>query len=675
MNLFEKHFGKSHVKLHPTYGYLVKFSTFIEVLRKAALPTDTVKYKKANIERVVNGYKNGTVLLDDGEDGSLSQWITSAGILKYIFKHTSEILFCSILAKEVEAIICNQQDKCENVHMKENAHCSPPTTILQLYTIVTKLSLRENPLEDFYTDFFKVDETSIPTLYTIHKDSFNKRDWEKIKYFEHHYALTYGSEPQKTSEAELAKRTKYLNLLGRTKEFKHELSAANKTTIQRRNLRRESGVAGVQMKGLYIHLYDALDRQLQVEVNKYTPAVTEVIALPSPLPNHVSIAVDVTAATAGELMDIHRIAAAYLDRKHNLSLTQISVITTDTLKVYYRKEIKGYARLLLHDDVITQKVKPVAIYPEVTQHDNDIDDASNTHLNIKCECCFPSTLPKPLEFSSFELLHEWVNDMPLVFQLLLESSINMRYFRESTDKHRFLKSKLTKLYMSYDTMLNILNYRYIGLLQQANALELIMHSKCLSTVFQVASSSGSAMSLAAASRYMESNTVDDLLYYNTYIKSHPLTYNREGHEVTTEVCLRQCVLILMVDNLVRLKYRDDPNPGENRSRQMNTLPITIQGIPLDSDEVASWHLNTCDGSFDCFCKESNEIPSSELAPLMVTLLPEEEHASRKFSQLCTWGYPGLWKKLLEGKFDHIQIFESHLLYFLNHWKNKIYILN
>ena len=49
--------------------------------------------------------------------------------------------------------------------------------------------------------------------------------------------------------------------------------------------------------------------------------------------------------------------------------------------------------------------------------------------------------------------------------------------------------------------------------------------------------------------------------------------------------LRECILTLMLDNLVSTKYHNDPNPGESRSFQMCALPITIKGILDDSLEI------------------------------------------------------------------------------------------
>ena len=148
-----------------------------------------------------------------------------------------------------------------------------------------------------------------------------------------------------------------------------------------------------------------------------------------------------------------------------------------------QKGAEGIFSFHLNDDIVNRKVKPVATHTQETTLDYEMHPKDDKNAKRKCASCFPSSLPKPLQLNNVMLLHKWVMDVPLIIQLLLESLISFRYFKETTDKHRFLQPKLMKLYLIYDSMLNNLNYKYTGVLQQANTLELIMHSKCLTTVF------------------------------------------------------------------------------------------------------------------------------------------------------------------------------------------------
>ncbi|VDI72180.1 Hypothetical predicted protein [Mytilus galloprovincialis] len=110
----------------------------------------------------------------------------------------------------------------------------------------------------------------------------------------------------------------------------------------------------------------------------------------------------------------------------------------------------------------------------------------------------------------------------------------------------------------------------------------------------------------------------------------------------------------MMDNLVRLKYHNDPNPGESRSMQICTLPITVKGMPKDALIVESWHdEQVCDGTDSCVCKEDEQLTKEDLEDLVLILSPVEVEVKNRFQQLMTWGYA----KFLTEAFD-IQTVEN-----------------
>ena len=63
---------------------------------------------------------------------------------------------------------------------------------------------------------------------------------------------------------------------------------------------------------------------------------------------------------------------------------------------------------------------------------------------------------------------------------------------------------------------------------------------------------GITRSFKKAERILGSQTVDDFVYYNTFIKGTPLTYTTEAGLVTKPVKLRDCEIVIMIDNLHRL---------------------------------------------------------------------------------------------------------------------------
>ena len=266
-----------------------------------------------------------------------------------------------------------------------------------------------------------------------------------------------------------------------------------------------------------------------------------------------------------------------------------------------------------------------------------------------CSTCFGDRIHKPLNLKSFQLLREWQLDVPLVAQIVLESFINLDTLRRCKDADGHLKSKLERLYTTYDALLNISNRHYSGLFQQANTDELLMHFKSVNSVFAVTSSSGATRSLTTAERSLKTRAVDDTCYFQTYLKEHTLNYKRDNSSVGTSVNLRNCHIVFMLDNLVCLKFGNDPNPGESRSKQICALLITIQGLPKDADELRTWHDQAiCDGTVNCLCKEGISLCKTDI-PAITVLTGEEHKYLHQFQQMCVWGHLSMWASIKDSK--------------------------
>jgi hypothetical protein len=99
-----------------------------------------------------------------------------------------------------------------------------------------------------------------------------------------------------------------------------------------------------------------------------------------------------------------------------------------------------------------------------------------------------------------------------------------------------------------------------------------------------------------------------------------------------------------------LKFRNDPDPGEARSKQICTLPITIQGLPKDCAEVSMWHDDSmCDGTSTCECKRKTPVTKA-LVPVITQLDVAEADALQRFNQLCVWGRVAMMREIRQSKF-------------------------
>lgn len=227
--------------------------------------------------------------------------------------------------------------------------------------------------------------------------------------------------------------------------------------------------------------------------------------------------------------------------------------------------------------------------------------------------------------------------------------------RKSKHNDDLVTTKLDRLYGLYDAMLNTFNRTYIDILQQANTDELAMHFKSITSVFSITNSTCISTSLIQAERKIKERTVNDLCYYNTYLKRYPLRYETQDGELENLVSLYECHLILMMDNLVRLITYSDPNPGENRTGQVCTLPLTLQGLPKDNVIIDKWHLENCNKTDRCLCKNTTTLTKNDFDLSLISLKPDEKEVWDRFSQVLTWGNILLWKRLRESKHIFLQI--------------------
>ena len=265
-----------------------------------------------------------------------------------------------------------------------------------------------------------------------------------------------------------------------------------------------------------------------------------------------------------------------------------------------------------------------------------------TDIESECASCNSTELPRPLCIQDFSIQQEWHLDTPLDVQMILETFINRMSVRKCKDI--YVKSKLGRIYGLYDSLLNTFNKKYIGVLQQANTDELAMHYRSIDTVFSITSSTGVSSSLMHAERKIKERTANYLCYYNTYIKLYPLKYETAQGFVDKKLNLQECHIILMMDNLVRLTTKSDPDPGESRTGQLCTLPLTIQGLPKDNVETRRWHLEGCNLS-NCVCKYSTELRKEDFNSVLSVHTKEEQGVWNKFNNVMIWGNPAIWKKI------------------------------
>ena len=137
----------------------------------------------------------------------------------------------------------------------------------------------------------------------------------------------------------------------------------------------------------------------------------------------------------------------------------------------------------------------------------------------------------------------------------------------------------------------LFNKNYFGLTQEMNTAELVVNYHNAMAVFGISQGSGVSMSLVSAERKLKKQANKERLYYQTYLKKHPLSYETltDGLVQPHAISLRECHLIFLVDNLVRTQNKREPESGRMKSIQLCTLPITVKGLPRNSKVTDTWH--------------------------------------------------------------------------------------
>ena len=165
-------------------------------------------------------------------------------------------------------------------------------------------------------------------------------------------------------------------------------------------------------------------------------------------------------------------------------------------------------------------------------------------------------------------------------------------------------------------------------------------------MFRITAASGATSSHVKAEMDWKKRTDDDILYYNTYLKPHPLKYQTDTGVVTKGVSLRHCHAILMLDNLVRVQHTSMTWRGETQSKQLATLPLSIQGLPTDATLTETWHDQTiCDGTFSWQCKKKVALSKEDIDTALLVPTAPEKTTHQQFQSLCTWGYVDIWKNM------------------------------
>ena len=562
-------------------------------------------------------------------------------ILRYCFNHCDDYDACKELVCVVEtAVLSSKTTDTQYV-----------TSSYDLYKLIAKSHFQN--FNEFLQQL-ELDESDISTLVTDHKCLFSNKEWNKIIWFEFHFAKEIRYDELSYEELLKLKWSKFNGLLafGNCKSI---LENVVKKHLKERFLRRQAAQReeSEQIVIGQSHLYRVMDTELSSLTQENHPEAFGVCIVfeydYDKKEEGLCVVVEGISEINEEVSTLlcHTIKYA-LQNKHQLLLKNVICLKADALAIYLIGDT--VARFHLRDDILLKKI-PEDRYvfcwenPDLTE-DLVTENMAGQDENNQCHTCHKTKLPAPLTLKQFNIITEWHLDVPIEIQLLLGTFLKTDALRKSPDGQGYLRQKLEKLFTLYDGLLNTRNKNHIGIFQQANTDELLYDYRSIKSVFRITAASGATSSHVKAEIDWKKRADNDILYYNTYLKPHPLKYQTDAGIETKGVSLRQCHTILMLDNLVRIQHAGMTWRGETQSKQLATLPLTIQGLPTDATLTETWHDQTiCDGTFSCMCKKMVILSKEDIDNVLLVPTADEKTTHQQFQRLCSWGYMDVWQKM------------------------------
>ena len=639
--------------LHEGQHY-VWFQQFIDFLQRGSTHTTPPSI----VDRAFQSYRDGICSIDGNRAVSVT------GIVRYVFHRAEKNSACEDLSKQIVNYLTKQHPKQKSLGVSQ----AESVTSYDLYKEIEK----DVPIASLIaSQCSHIEEEKLSTLVECHKENFSKEVWHQICIFEHHFIQVW--QPQEETvrkkwpdQDEYVKRIteakwKFWKQCQHAKNLGIELVEQSRNTISRRSNRKiiaeffEKPTISASQK----HNPNKLDEELFAILQQRFPGTFKRVATfdteTSKSTNMIDVAIELMAATDRHIEHCTSCVSRFLINKHHTLCSHVFFLQPGSLDTFCQTGVM--ARFSLRDTIMQGYFHKNVV--KCAQPSQDMHallaqlDPEDTDSECTCKACFTDQCDLlPLSFNTFDIFTEWILDVPLQFQLLLWPFIDTRSFRISPDKDKFLKRKMKCLYSVYDTILHTYNKTHFGILQEANTDELMIGYKCINTLFDVTSASGATMSLDKAEQRLKAKADKDLLYFMAYLKEYLLKYYTDAGLEKVWIRLRDCHLNLMLDNLVRQKINDDPKRGDCRSKQLNLLPISLQGIPRNAAVTKLWHDPAiCDDTENCQCKKERILKKEDIMSTLHECSTAEASVSSRYSLLCTWGITDVLREALQhGKY-------------------------
>ena len=388
-----------------------------------------------------------------------SIYIKDESVLRYIFSHSHNVMVCGQLAKQI-TLLLHSNDQEWNAGRIELYNCLIKSSLFSgtNKAVIKLLDGAEVPLDHFSHDII------------AYKNLFNKDDWEKICIFENNVVICHPNFNNKSPNEQDRIRWIFYEKCLTAKRLGDDLSLHYNAVLQHRKSRHHSTEIneGVQIFCDVPHLPTKIDTDIIAHVNEALGFEVKAVSVDSfGSKNAVIVFLEVPQPAYWQI--ITSSITKVLEEKHSVQCEKCVYLANGTLFNYLRRDSE-VARFILYDDFIDGQLQLSTI-----KQCNAYNEGNYFPEQIICQECFPSNLPAPLSMSNFDLIKEWTFDVPLPVQLLLLSFVNKSSLTKSSQDDTFIRKKIQRLYLTFDTLLNTFNRNHTGLMQVANTDELLMH--------------------------------------------------------------------------------------------------------------------------------------------------------------------------------------------------------
>ena len=562
-------------------------------------------------------------------------------VVKYFFQHSRDFAVCRQIVDEIlQSLVSDRGTKQKETKVHQS--------LFELYTQISRSSEIDCLVPD-YT--FILNEQRIPYLQLDYKTCFNDTEWNRIKLFE----FNFGLQEDESQDDNLAlknrlsrKWTYWVDCVSSLKIGQ----AANRMNINTCSYQKKRILTAAAIEGITIpiagktHLPEHIEAELSKVLREFNVDYFETIiavGCNESCPHKDGAHIFIEMSIEKEPLDLNNISTILIGSlKDHILIQGVVFLSKGTVTSF--QETEQVPRFLLRDAFLTKKLSDSIVFIHNNQDEEDyFEEAEENNEAIPCEICFlehKKWLLDPLTMPTFDRIKEWQLYVPFPVRLYLQKAfVSDASFKRSQDQASLAASKITRLLTTYEASLNTLSKAYFGVTQEVNTAELVVSYHNVTSVFNVTQSAGITRSLNSAESRLKNLASPERCYFKTYIAKHPLIYEATNDRGPIQhfISLRECHLVFLVDNLVRLRTKGDPGPGITPTTQVCTLPITVKGLPRNAKLSIDWHGENCDGTIVCECKDGKDLTKDEVDACFLSQTEAMEKVREEFETEAVWG--------------------------------------